>query len=107
VRRTSAHDSTLRLLITGAALLVVVGALTATGCTRSCSSPDACGSGERCMYKIGSCGAQGECQDIPKPGCNFQGELRGSSGSIVATGCGYADGYASDASNDAAMIDEQ
>jgi hypothetical protein len=85
----------MRGLIAMALAFVLVAAIAATGCTRACSSPDACGTGEVCVYKIGDCSAQGECQDIPNPECGYTGQVCGCNGSPVAVGCGVPDGYAS------------
>jgi hypothetical protein len=86
--------SPMRMILAVSAVLSLVVFFTGTGCTRACCSRDDCGSDQVCVYQIGSCSAQGECQDIPKPRCGFVSELCDCSGSIVTTGCGYPDGYA-------------
>ena len=77
------------MLVAASAALSLLGVLAGTGCTRSCSNRDDCGDGQVCAFRIGSCSAQGECQDVPKPGCGFIEELCGCNGSIVSGGCGY------------------
>jgi hypothetical protein len=76
-------------------ILLIVGLTSAPACTRSCTRNSDCGSDEGCFYKIGSCSAMGECQDIPKPGCFNVVTLCGCNGSIVTSSCGYPEGYAS------------
>ena len=82
------------MFLAAAAALSLLGFLAGTGCTLACSSRGDCGDEQVCVYKIGNCSAQGECQDIPKPGCFSIAELCGCNGSIVTTGCGYPYGYA-------------
>ena len=74
--------------------LIFLGVIVGAGCTRSCTNNDACGAGEICAYKIGDCAAHGECQDIPNPECGFESQICGCNGSLVTTGCGIPDGYA-------------
>jgi hypothetical protein len=79
------------------------------GCSSStCTNNSDCGSGEACLYWMGSCSAQGTCMTYPdngSKGCGAPAAACGSEetlcgcGATVVSGCGYPGGYASGPTN--------
>ncbi|MGH7282065.1 MAG: hypothetical protein ACRELY_11115 [Polyangiaceae bacterium] len=88
-----------RMLACASATLSLLAFLGGTGCTRSCTTRDDCGTDQECLFPIGSCSAQGECQDLSKRGCDFLTELCGCNGTVVYSECAYPGGYASGPTN--------
>jgi len=80
-------------------LVSMVVAVIAIGCSSTgsvCTTNADCASGQRCLFPIGSCSATGQCESGPSgPEGNSEEELCGCNGSIVATGCGFPNGFAS------------
>ena len=99
----SLHDEGVKRLW-GAVLAAFVASSVAQGCTKTCETSSDCGSGEACLFPIGSCTAQGQCMKYPDNGsngcgggggeCGYVQGLPGCNGALVSTGCGYPDGYA-------------
>lgn len=69
-----------------------------------CATNADCGSGQMCVFEIGSCSAKGQCVGRPSgPQCNAIEELCGCNGQNVITGCGFPSGFASGATTGASF----
>jgi hypothetical protein len=85
----------MRALLVLALLLATVGSACGSGGSAACTKTSDCGSGSQCVYRIGSCLAAGEC--LPGSGSSTCGAIEEvcGCGTVVVTGCGYPQGYAS------------
>jgi hypothetical protein len=91
----------MRLLAFVAGLLSVFAVilLACTSSSNTCANDGDCSGGQGCFFKIGTCSAQGACMTLPPgpSGAACVGSLQlycGCNGTMVATGCGFPDGYA-------------
>jgi hypothetical protein len=78
------------------ALLIVLaghgGCSSSSASTSSCTADTECASGQRCLYAVGSCFAEGQCLNPATLGamCNLVVSYCGCDGSAVGGLCGPA-----------------
>jgi hypothetical protein len=89
-------------MIAAVAFVLIAAPAVSNGCgPGDCNSDSDCSSGQSCLFPMGNCSARGECRSLDEsngcthtPTCNALESLCGCDGTMVTTGCGFPQGWA-------------